>query len=65
MSNKTRRLFTLGAFSLVAGILLGRFAPDAGTYHFLEGMFLGLSMTVNLGALILWRREKAVIHSRS
>jgi len=64
VSKKTTRLFTIGSFALVAAILLSRFAPTAGSYAFFEGLLFGLSMTVNIGALILWRREKATVTSK-
>jgi len=51
-------MLTIGLFSLTIAILLDRFAGPGIIVDFLCGLFTGLSLTMNLGYLIIFRMEK-------
>ena len=62
--DKITRLFTIGALSLIGGILVGKLGPDTGGFHFAEGLLMGLSLSTNLGGLILRHMQKSVVVSK-
>ncbi|MCP5105465.1 MAG: hypothetical protein GY950_18910 [bacterium] len=51
-------LLAIGMISLVLSILLGRYGPDVSVVHFLEGLFLGMSLVLNLAFLIRYAASK-------
>ena len=55
---KKEVLFSVGAFSLVISIFLGRFSGHNPLIDFFAGLFTGLSLTLNLGFLFKWRIER-------
>lgn len=52
-------ILALGMFSLITAILLGRYAEPAPVFSFLEGLFYGLSLVLNIFSLILMRKLKS------
>jgi hypothetical protein len=55
---KKEDMFIFGIFSLLIAILLGRFGGQYTFTDFLEGMFTGISLVMNLCFLVKFRREK-------
>ena len=55
---KKEVLFSVGAFSMVISIILGRYNGLNPLIDFFAGLFTGLSLTLNLGFLIMWRIER-------
>ena len=51
-------LLSIGMISLVAAIGIRSFGPDLSLIHFLEGLFLGISLVLNLAFLIRYRLKK-------
>jgi hypothetical protein len=51
-------ILSIGMFSLVIAILLGRYFEETPVISFLEGMLYGLSLVMNTFALILARKSK-------
>ncbi len=51
-------LLSIGMISLVIALVLGRFGPDTSIAHFLEGLFMGLSLVLNLAFLLRLRAKK-------
>ncbi|MCP5053922.1 MAG: hypothetical protein GY940_42535 [bacterium] len=51
-------LLSIGMISLVIALVLGRFGPDTSIVHFSEGLFMGLSLVLNLAFLIRYRAKK-------
>ncbi len=59
MIKNNNTLLVIGMFSLIAGILLGRYARgDHEIIDFLEGVCYGLSVTVNIVYLVKIRKQK-------
>ena len=59
-------LFTIGSFSMVISIVLGRYSGVNPLIDFLAGVFTGMALTLNLGFLIMWRIERnAIINSNN
>jgi len=55
---KKERMLMIGMFSLVVAILLGRFGGQYVLTDFLEGLFTGLSLTMNLCFLVRFGKER-------
>jgi len=55
---KKERMLMIGMFSLVVAILLGRFGGEYVLTDFLEGLFTGLSLTMNLCFLVRFGKER-------
>jgi hypothetical protein len=53
-------LLSLGMFSLTISIILGNFLPERPLITFLEGIFTGLSLVMNISYLIKNRKEKNI-----
>ncbi|MFX0039252.1 MAG: hypothetical protein ACFFCY_14335 [Promethearchaeota archaeon] len=51
-------MFIIGTISLTVSIILSRFFPEWPVISFLEGVFTGISVPMNLGFLIKYRIEK-------
>ncbi len=51
-------LLSIGMISLVIALALGRFGPDTSIAYFLEGLFMGLSLVMNLAFLFRFRAKK-------
>lgn len=51
-------LLSIGTISLVIALALGRFGPDTSIVHFSEGLFMGLSLVMNLAFLFRYRAKK-------
>lgn len=51
-------LLAIGMISLTISHILKRYGPDISIVHFLEGMFLGISLVLNLAFLIRYRLKK-------
>jgi hypothetical protein len=47
----------IGIFLFAVAILIGRFLPDAWYFNFTEGLFLGLSIVLNLNHIISISRK--------
>ncbi|MFX1275263.1 MAG: hypothetical protein ACFFBP_16395 [Promethearchaeota archaeon] len=56
-----RYLLAIGSFSLLISILLGRIGAGIPIIEFLEGMFMGLSLTLNLAILIEYSINKRTV----
>jgi hypothetical protein len=52
-------LLSIGMISLVIAIGLRSFGPDFSLIHFLEGIFIGISLVLNLAFLIRYRLTKS------
>jgi len=55
---KTEGMLIIGMFSLLVAILLGRFGGQYFLTNFLEGLFTGLSLVMNLCFLIRFGIER-------
>lgn len=51
-------LLAIGMISLTISHILKRYGPDISIVHFLEGMFLGMSLVLNLVFLIRYGMNK-------
>ncbi|MFX0145897.1 MAG: hypothetical protein ACFE9C_17665 [Candidatus Hodarchaeota archaeon] len=51
-------MFIIGTISLTISIILSKFFPEWPVISFLEGVFIGISIPMNLGFLIKYRFEK-------
>lgn len=58
MSSRAKKLMTIGMLSLIAAMLMVRFAPETDLYDFVKGMFFGLSIGANLMSLVFARRDR-------
>ena len=47
----------LGMFTLIMAILIGRYGPSSGLFHWVEGVLYGLSVVLNLTFLIRVHRK--------
>jgi hypothetical protein len=52
-------LLAVGMISLAIAIGLRSFGPDSSIIHFLEGMFIGISLVLNLAFLIRYRLKRS------
>lgn len=50
---------TLGIFSLIFAVLLGRYVNPGPVINFLEGLLYGLAIVFNLFTLIQFRKDKS------
>ena len=57
---KKENMLIIGMFSLLLAFVLGRFDSQYPIIDFCEGMFTGISMTLNLSFLIKFRIEKGM-----
>jgi len=55
---KKENMIMIGMFSLLIAFVLGRFDSQYSIIDFCEGMFTGISMTLNLSFLIRFRIER-------
>lgn len=55
---KNESMFIIGTSSLLLAILLGRFGGQQVLMNFLEGLFTGLSLVMNLCFLIRFGKER-------
>jgi len=63
---KKETMITIGSFSMVISLILGRFSGINPLIDFFAGLFMGFSLPLNLGFLIMWRIERnAMIHSNN
>jgi len=51
-------LLVIGMISLALALLLKRFGPELSIVDFMEGLFIGLSLTTNLFYLVRYRKQK-------
>lgn len=51
-------ILTLGMFSLIIAILLGKYVNSSPVTAFLEGLFYGLSIVFNIYSLLLFRKNR-------
>ena len=57
---KKENMIMIGMFSLLIAFVLGRFDSQYPIIDFFEGMFTGISITMNLSFLIKFRIEKGM-----
>ena len=57
-NKKKEGILIAGMFSLVVAILLGRFGGQYALTDFLEGLFTGFSLVMNLCYLVRFGRER-------
>ncbi len=62
---KNESMFIIGTSSLLLAILLGRFGGQYALTNFLEGLFTGLSLVLNLCFLIRFGKERRMIDKQS
>jgi len=55
---KKEEMFIIGMFSLLVAILLGRFGGQYVLTDFLEGLFTGISLVMNLCFLVRYGKER-------
>ncbi len=55
---KKESMFLIGATSLMISLVMAMLLPDLPLISFLEGMFVGISLTMNLSFLVRYRLEK-------
>ena len=53
-------LQSLGILSIAAAIILNRFTGDVAISHFLQGMFIGIGITVLPASMFMMRKRNAV-----
>lgn len=58
LKKKKENMLVIGMFSLLVAILLGRFGGQYVIIDFLEGLFTGISMVMNLCFLTRFGIEK-------
>jgi len=51
-------MLAIGMISLTLSIIFGRYSNENTLFTFLEGMFIGLSLILNLTFLLLYRKEQ-------
>jgi hypothetical protein len=54
-----QHLLVIGAFSLLSALLLGLVAGENSILNFLEGLLIGLSISLNLTYLITMRKARS------
>jgi hypothetical protein len=52
-------LLVIGVFSLLSALLLGLVAGENSILNFLEGLLIGLSISLNLAYLITMRKARS------
>ncbi|NYT12763.1 MAG: hypothetical protein GKC03_09515 [Methanomassiliicoccales archaeon] len=52
-------LLVIGAFSLLSALMLGLVAGENSILNFLEGLLIGLSISLNLAYLITMRKARS------
>jgi hypothetical protein len=60
---KRRQLLSMpfGVLFLAIALLIGKFLPDYNIYNFLEGLFIGLSIVLNIYYLaVVYKKNKEV-----
>jgi hypothetical protein len=57
MMKEKNNILVIGMLSLVIGILLGRYVTPTPIIDFLEGLFYGLSVVMNILYFILIRKS--------
>ncbi|MFX1470175.1 MAG: hypothetical protein ACFFB8_16110 [Promethearchaeota archaeon] len=55
---KKESMFLIGATSLMVSLVMAMLLPDLPLISFLKGMFVGISLTMNLSFLVRYRLEK-------
>ncbi|MFX1418233.1 MAG: hypothetical protein ACFE9N_04845 [Promethearchaeota archaeon] len=55
---KKESMFIIGSSSLAVSLIIGMLLPDLPLISFLEGMFIGISLVMNISYLIRYRLEK-------
>ena len=60
---KKETMFTIGSFSMVISIVLSRVSGANPLVDFLAGLFMGISLPLDLGFLIKWRIERNAINN--
>jgi len=55
---KKESMFIIGSSSLTISLIIGMFLPDLPLIGFFEGMFVGISLAMNICFLIRYRLEK-------
>ncbi|MFX1463411.1 MAG: hypothetical protein ACFFBF_10270 [Promethearchaeota archaeon] len=55
---KKESMFIIGATSLMISLIMGMFLPDLPLISFIEGIFVGISLTMNLSFLVRYRLAK-------
>lgn len=58
---KKENMLIIGMFSLLIAILIGRFGGQYILTNFLEGMFTGISLGMNLCFLVRYGKERKMI----
>lgn len=58
LQKKKEGMLIIGIFSLLGANLLGKFGGQYFLANFLEGLFMGLSIVMNLCFLIRFSKEK-------
>lgn len=62
LQKKKEGMLIIGIFSLLGANLLGKFGGQYFLANFLEGLFMGLSIVMNLCFLIRFSKEKKMIY---
>ena len=57
---KKEGMLITGMFSLLVSVLLGRFGGEYALTNFLEGLFTGLSIVMNLCFLFRYGKERRI-----
>jgi len=60
IKKKKENLLMIGMFSLLIAFILGRFESQYPIIDFLEGMFTGISIVMNLSFLVRFRLERGM-----
>ena len=55
---KKETIFIIGACSLVISLIMGMLLPNLPLISFFEGMFVGISLAMNISFLIRYRLER-------
>lgn len=54
-----QNMLLIGTSSLALAIFIGVFGGDNSVLNFLEGLFLGISLAMNLAYLLILRKTRA------
>jgi hypothetical protein len=55
---KKESMFIIGTSSLTISLILGMILPNLPLINFFEGMFIGISLVMNISFLIRYRLER-------
>ncbi len=55
---KKESMFIIGTSSLAISLIMGIFLPDLPLVSFFEGMFVGISLAMNLSFMVRYRLER-------